>query len=83
MKKALTGMAFAASCAAGLAAAMYGITVAYFMGSRAQADLDQCTPADPRLLVRSSFQEIMRMAPAAHPSTIAVEDDAIEVNSLN
>lgn len=82
-KSIITGVALAVGCVAGVVATAYSAAAAYLMGAQAQADLDQTTAADPRLLLRSSFQNIVGMAQTARSATIDVQDDDIEVHTVD
>ena len=80
MKRVFSTVAFAASCLVGFVAMTYGVTAALLMGSQAQADVDETTPADPRLLIRTTAQRLIHMAQETHGGTIELEDDAVEIN---
>lgn len=81
-KTVLGSVAFVASCAVGIAATAYSVTAAYLMGASAQADVDQTTPADPRVLLRNSFQQLLNKANNEQFGTINVDESAVEVNAV-
>lgn len=74
-------VALIAAGIAGVAASAYGVATAYFMGSRAQASVDNSTPAPPASLLAASMEELRNMvgAQAPHgpiPADVVVTDTA-------
>ena len=82
MKRAISTIAFAASCIAGFAATTYGVTTAYLMGAQAQADVDETASADPRLLIRATAQRLINMGRESRSDTIELQDNAVEINDV-
>ena len=75
--------AVAISCVLGTAASVYGIALAYLMGSRAQAMADDATPQSPEVLLRLSMQELIDRARGIASDPIDVKESTVEVNDVD
>ena len=83
VKTIVSSAALVAGCVAGVVASAYGVTLAYVMGATAQADLDQSTPADPRILLRVSFQQLIQKTGIANSAPIHMDEAEVEVNDIH